>query len=146
MSLMRGKEARGPELLISADQCMAFVQRPDRGWTEVRRISDAPPPGGAAGGSALPSFASPAGAQMSRPPGFGGAGPLEEFASTARTLLRQVEESEAAVPNVAPSKSVSGAAPPYAPGLPCCTPSVGAPPGTIGLTRPAASPGTFTVP
>ena len=118
MSLMRGKEARGPELLISADQCMAFVQRPDRGWTEVRRISDAPPPGGAAGGSALPSFASPAGAQMSRPSGFGGAGSLEEFASTAHTFLRQVGGSKAAVPNLALSKLVSDAAPPYAPGIP----------------------------
>ena len=89
--MMRGADAGGPELLMSADRGVAFVQLPGRGWTEVRKLAEPP--------AALSPMLAPqrAGAPMYSPQGFGAAGPLEEFASTARTLLRQVGGPEAAV-------------------------------------------------
>ena len=148
-SLMCGKDAGGPELLMTADQCAAFVLLPDSGWTEARKRPESPAAGAASGGVA-PMFASPnAAAQMYSAPGFGSAGPLEEFASTARTLLRQVEGSEAAAQNLAPSTLTTGAAMPSGPGVENRTygaPRTGTSPGVSPLLRTVSPPGSNVVP
>ena len=86
----------------------------------------------------------PAGAPMYSQPGFGAAGPLEEFASTARTLLRQVGGPEAAVQDLAPPKNLMGGAPPASPvgdyRMPSGTQRMGFSPGTGGFSRVGPSP------
>ena len=145
-SLMCGKDAGGPELLMTADQCAAFVLLPDSGWTEARKRPESPAAGAASGGVA-PMFASPnAAAQMYSAPGFGSAGPLEEFASTARTLLRQVGGPEAAAQDLAQSKNHVVATPGADCRLPCCAPRMGVPPLTTGPPRVLTSPGASVVP
>ena len=151
MSLMRGKEAGGPELLISADQCLAFVQLPDRGWIEVRKRPESQASGAAPSGAAPPGYPRPGRyAPMYSTPGFGSAGPLEEFASTARTLLRQVGGSEAAAQNLAPSTLTTGAAMPSGPDVESrmtyCAPRTGTSPGVSPLLRSVAPPGSNVVP
>ena len=82
-------------------------------------------------------------------PGFGSAGPLEEFASTARTLLRQVGGSEAAAQNLAPSTLTTGAAMPSGPGVEnrtYCAPRTGTSPGLSPLLRTVSPPGSNVVP
>ena len=76
LSMMRGWDASGPELLMSADRGVAFVQLPGRGWIDVRKL-------GELSVAASPTLAPQhSGAPMYSPPGFGAAGPLEKFAST----------------------------------------------------------------
>ena len=149
MSLMRGKEAGGPELLISADQCVAFVQLPE-GWVEVQKRPESQAFGAAPSGAAPPGYPLPDRyAPMYSTPGFGSAGPLEEFASTARTLLRQVGGSEAAAQNLAPSTLTTGAAMPSGPGVEnrtYCAPRTGTSPGLSPLLRTVSPPGSNVVP
>ena len=150
MSVMRGKEAGGP-LLISADQCLAIVQLPDRGWIEVRKRPDSQASGAAPSGAAPPGYTLPDRyAPMYSTPGLGSAGPLEEFASTARTLLRQVGGSEAAAQNLAPSTLTTGAAMPSGPGvenrMTYCALRTGTSPGVSPLLRTVSPPGSNVVP
>ena len=144
LSMMRGPDAGGPELLMSADRGVAFVKLPDGRWAEVRKLSE---PSAAPTPMLAPQ---PAGAPMYSQPGFGAAGPLEEFASTARTLLRQVGGPEAAVQDLAPPKNLTGGAPPASPvgdyRMPSGTHRMGFSPGTGGFSRVGPSPGTNGLP